>query len=180
MGKIRNKILVIDIESTCWQKDTKQESEIIEIGLCELVRTGTGWELGRTESIAIRPVFSTVSAFCTHLTGWTEKELRAKGVSHEEAIRKLKHEYKSKDSIIACWGKYDDKMFQKMAKMHPKTGYPFNNDYLNVKALYGAKHGRVDGVSAALQTYGMEFQGTPHRGLDDSIMIAHLLLKLLE
>ena len=43
MPKILDKIIVIDLEATCWEGDPPpgQESEIIEIGLCILdVATG--------------------------------------------------------------------------------------------------------------------------------------------
>jgi len=178
--KKRDRILVIDVESTCWEKPTQQDmSEIIEIGITELRREGTLWIPITTESIAVKNVYSPVSAFCTQLTGWTQDMLDDLSISYTQAMDILKRQYKSKDAIFASWGKYDDKMFQQMSKVH-KVGYPFNNDHLNVKALFGALHGRVMGVTEALNFYGMEFEGMPHRGADDSYNIARLLLRILE
>ena len=36
MGRSLNRIVVIDVESTCWEKQTYQKNEIIEIGITEL------------------------------------------------------------------------------------------------------------------------------------------------
>lgn len=179
--KKRNKILVIDVESTCWDNPKvaqRNVSEIIEIGLTEVTCTPEGWEIGETLSYPILPVFSDVSAFCTQLTGWTHAELKAKGKSYVAVMNEIKKLHNPKECIIACWGKYDDKMFQTMSKLH-QTGYPFNNDYLNVKALYGAVHCNVMSVEAALKMVGEDFEGTPHRGSDDSRNIAKLLVRLL-
>ena len=180
--KKRNRILVIDVESTCWESDKEQRknvSEIIEIGITELVRENGAWEITETQSLPIKPMFSKVSEFCTELTGWTQAELEKRGMSYVQAVKYLKSKFDSKNAIVACWGKYDDKMFQEMSKMH-KTGYPFNNDYLNVKALYGVKFGKVVGVEQALNDFGMKFEGRPHNGGDDSRNIARLLLKLTQ
>lgn len=64
MAKKLDKIIVVDVESTCWQ-DTPpdgQESEIIEIGVCIDVALGKRLE---KESILVKPEKSRVTQFCT-------------------------------------------------------------------------------------------------------------------
>ncbi len=69
-----NKIIVIDIEATCWQKypPPDQESEIIEIGIC-IVDVATAKPIEK-ESILVRPERSKISEFCTQLTTLTQAE----------------------------------------------------------------------------------------------------------
>jgi inhibitor of KinA sporulation pathway (predicted exonuclease) len=64
VAKKLDQILVIDVESTCWQ-DTppvREESEIIEIGICT-VDVASGKRLEK-ESILVKPERSKVSEFC--------------------------------------------------------------------------------------------------------------------
>ena len=67
MGSDLRRIVVIDVEATCWETREEQGSmpnEIIEIGACELVlKTG---EITNRASIAVAPQFTKVSPFCTH------------------------------------------------------------------------------------------------------------------
>ena len=177
----RDRILVVDVESTCWddpQVAQREVSEIIEIGLTEVDCEPDGWRVDETFSYPVMPVFSTVSSFCTDLTGWTQEKLQEQGMTYTKAMDILKRIHTPKECIVACWGKYDDKMFQQMSKLH-QVGYPFNNDYLNVKALYGAVYCNVMSVSEALATVGETFVGTPHSGADDSFNIAKLLVRLV-
>ena len=65
MAKLLDKILVIDLESTCWEGPPPlgQVSEIIEVGLVVVdVATLTR---GEKRSILVKPVKSQVSEFCT-------------------------------------------------------------------------------------------------------------------
>ena len=75
MARKLDRILVVDIEATCWEGDPPpgQISEIIEIGLGVLdVAT-----LARVEQrdILVRPVCSTVSSYCTQLTTLTQADV---------------------------------------------------------------------------------------------------------
>ena len=64
MAKQLDKIVVVDVESTCWEGKTPegQVSEIIEIGICLLdVHT---FEISDNRGILIQPQHSEVSDFC--------------------------------------------------------------------------------------------------------------------
>jgi len=74
MARKLDRILVIDVEATCWEGNPPpgQTSEIIEIGLCMLdVPTLTRAE---QRTIIVRPVCSRVSAYCTQLTTLTQAD----------------------------------------------------------------------------------------------------------
>src|SRR5256885_189127 len=106
MAKRLDRILVIDVESTCWEgaPPRGQISEIIEIGLC-LVDVE---RLQRVEkrAILVRPQVSEVSEFCTKLTTITP-ELAAGGISLEQSLDILRREYDCTERLFASWGDYD-------------------------------------------------------------------------
>ena len=104
MAKSLDQILVIDIESTCWEggfSPPGQVSEIIEIGLC-LVDVASLERLER-RSIMVRPQMSTVSPFCTELTSITPAMAEA-GMTLAEAVDILLDEYDSEHRLFASWG----------------------------------------------------------------------------
>lgn len=170
------KIFVIDIEATCWQpKRPWQISDVIEIGV-----TVVDLKERRIEdstSILIKPTQSEVSSFCTNLTTITPEMIEENGIPFYEALDILKDDYKVKKNMWASWGLYDYKQLAEQCKRE-QTSLPLNNLYLNVKALYAWKYGRSVGVGKACQELGIKFEGTPHRGVDDSRMIAEILLKM--
>lgn len=64
MARSVDVILVVDVESTCWQGEPPpgQKSEIIEVGLCPVdVASLTRIE---KRSILIKPAQSEISTFC--------------------------------------------------------------------------------------------------------------------
>jgi len=76
MARKLDRILIVDVEATCWEGDPPpgQISEIIEIGLCVLdVATLTRVE---RRDILVRPVCSTVSPYCSQLTTLTQAPRR--------------------------------------------------------------------------------------------------------
>ena len=68
MARLLDKILVIDLESTCWDGPPPegQVSEIIEIGVVTL--DVAALQRVDKQSILIKPTKSEISAFCTQLT----------------------------------------------------------------------------------------------------------------
>jgi len=179
MARLLETILVIDLESTCWDglPPSGQMSEIIEIGLVTLdVAT-----LQRRErrSIFVRPMRSEVSAFCTQLTTLTADDLKDAG-SLADAVATLKKEYQSKDRLWASWGDYDRRQFERVCEAFG-IGYPFGRSHLNVKTLFSVVHNldRELGLDQAYQHLGLTMEGTHHRGVDDAWNIAGLLAGLL-
>ncbi len=103
MARRTDRILVVDVESTCWAGNPPpgQMSEIIEIGLC--VVDVAALERGERRSILVRPACSTVSAYCTQLTTLTQADVDA-GVPLAEACRVLVDEYKARERLFTSFG----------------------------------------------------------------------------
>jgi inhibitor of KinA sporulation pathway (predicted exonuclease) len=180
MARTLDRILVVDLEATCWEGEAPdgQASEVIEIGLCVLdVATGRRLE---NPSIVVRAEASTVSSYCTGLTTLTQEEVEA-GLSLEEACRILREEYDGRKRLWASYGDYDRIKLQQECQARG-IEYPFGSRHLNVKTLVALVHKlpREVPLDQALALAGLPLEGWHHRGSDDAWNIARLLASILE
>ncbi len=180
MAKRLDTILVVDVESTCWEGSAPpgQVSEIIEIGLCT-VDVAT---LERVEkrSILVKPVRSEISAFCTELTTLTPDMFDDDAAALAEATEILERQYHSRGRLWASWGDYDRRQFERVCA-DQSVRYPFGAGHLNVKTLFATAMGlrRETGLAGACERLGRTLEGTHHRGHDDAWNIAGVLCLLL-
>ncbi len=174
--KNTNKIIIIDLEATCWdgKQPKDQESEIIEIGV-SVLDTSTG-EISQNKGILVRPEKSLVSTFCTELTTITQELLDKEGISFAEACCLLTHEYQAQNYTWASYGAYDIKMLKKQCEAK-NIDYPMSQNHLNVKELFAEKKSlkKKVGMSGALYILNIPLEGTHHRGVDDAKNIAKIL-----
>jgi inhibitor of KinA sporulation pathway (predicted exonuclease) len=174
--KTTDKIIIIDLEATCWkgQIPDGEVNEIIEIGL-SVLDTVSG-EISKNQGILVKPQCSKVSDFCTELTTITQDLLDKEGILFEDAIEKLVKEYHPNLYTWASYGQYDLNMLQKQCK---KFGidYPMGNDHINVKVLFAETKGlsKPTGMNGALHILQIPLEGTHHRGIDDAKNIAKIL-----
>ncbi len=179
MARKLDQILVIDVESTCWDGPTPdgQSSEIIEIGIC-LIDVPSLERLDK-RSLLVKPERSTISDFCTELTT-LKPQIFASAGTLADAVKTLKKEFGSQDRLWASWGDYDRRQFERVCG-EAGVGYPFGVSHLNVKSLFAVAHGLSHevGLDGACSKLGMEMEGTHHRGDDDAWNIAGVLCKLL-
>jgi inhibitor of KinA sporulation pathway (predicted exonuclease) len=180
MAKQLDRILVVDLEATCWEADPPQGqvSEIIEIGLCVL-DVATGRRLDNP-SIVVQTEASSVSAYCTRLTTLTQDEVEA-GLSLDEACRVLREDYHGHKRLWASYGDYDRWKLQQDCQARG-IEYPFGPGHLNVKTLFALVHQlpREVPLDQALALAGLPLEGWHHRGSDDAWNIARLLATILE
>lgn len=192
MARNPNRILVIDLECTCWDGPDNQvyagKGEIIEIGLVEMrkridSRGETDWDVSGGVSIVVKPAETAVSPFCTQLTGWTQEQVD-QGTSFGAACYLLRNNYCSEDAVFASFGDFDRLQFERECK-RKGVKYPFGPTHLNVKnlAVLQYKGGiwldREVGMPRAVSMYGLQQTGRHHNGKDDAENIARLLKKLL-
>jgi inhibitor of KinA sporulation pathway (predicted exonuclease) len=179
MARKTDRIIVVDVEATCWEGNPppRQESEIIEIGVCLLV-VGTG-QRSQKRSILVRPERSQVSPFCTRLTTLTQAQVE-QGIPFAEACALLERDYDPRDSPWASYGDYDRVQFQRQCEERG-IPYPFNRTHLNVKNLLalGLYLPKEVGLDRGLALLGLPLEGTHHRGDDDAWNIAAILDILL-
>jgi inhibitor of KinA sporulation pathway (predicted exonuclease) len=181
MAKRLDHILVVDIESTCWEGGFPPRGEfndIIEIGLTPL-EVSTGRRLEK-RSILVRPERSGVSPFCTALTTLTQ-DMVDWGIAFKDACRILEDEYLSRERLWASFGDYDRRQFDKQCR-DQGVRYPFGPSHLNAKTLFAIGRGLPSevGLPQALALLGLKPEGTHHRGHDDSWNIAAVLWETLK
>ena len=180
MSNEYREVVVIDLESTCWETDAETAlniSEIIEVGVCVLnVETG---EIKKRAGIIVNPKNSKVSPFCTELTSITQ-EMVDRGVSFEQALKILKEEYRVDQKVLAAWGNYDQNMLLKECERHYMKS-PFGPTYMNISALATMKlKTRRLSLSRACELYELKFEGRLHRGVDDAVMAAKVLWEIIK
>lgn len=173
---MKNRILVVDLEATCWENEIpkNQINEIIEIGICTLdVVTG---EIKDKNSYLIKPVKSEISLFCTKLTTITHELLDKEGMMFEDACNRIMNKYNSLECHWASYGKYDFTMMDTQCKTM-NIQNPFGNNHINVKTLFSDVMGLTKrmGMEKALSCLNMPLVGTHHRGVDDAYNIAKIL-----
>lgn len=179
MAKKLDQIIVIDVESTCWQGPPPrgQESEVIEIGVCSLdIASG---KILNKESILVKPIKSSVGNFCTKLTTLTQVQVE-EGIDFYDACRILQKKYLTNKRTWASYGDYDRRQFEKQCE-RLNIRYPFGPTHINVKNLFATIYALPHevGMVEALDLLDLQLEGTHHRGGDDAWNIARILSELL-
>ncbi len=179
MSHQSEKILVIDIEATCWKGKIPegQKNEIIEIGICLL--DTVYYDRIASESLIVKP-HSEISRFCTELTTLTQNDVEI-GMTLKEACKILQTRYFSKQHIWASYGAYDRKQFDRECQ-NKGIEYPFSQEHINVKQMFAKTLNlkKPIGMAAALRKLNLPLEGTHHRGVDDAWNIANILACLLQ
>ena len=179
MSSKLDQIVVIDVESTCWDKKPPQGqvSEIVEIGVC-ILETASSKRTER-ESILVRPETSTVGPFCESLTGLTQDQVE-KGIPFKDACSTLRKKFRTKNRVWASYGNYDRRQFERQCQ-RTGIGYPFGPGHINVKTIFAIAQGlsREVGMSEALKILGLPLEGKHHCGVDDAWNIAIILSRFI-
>lgn len=179
MAKKLDQILVIDVESTCWEGKIPdgQESEIIEIGIC--IIDIAFLQILKRDSILVKPEKSKLSSFCVNFTELTQ-EIVDSGVSFSDACKILKKEYGARERLWASYGDYDRRQFERQCQSR-KISYPFGPSHLNIKTLFAVKQklSVEPSMDEALALLKLPLVGRHHCGIDDAYNISQILLKLL-
>lgn len=178
----KDKIVVVDIEATCWDgfdAPEGQQNEIIEVGICLVNPKSNPITVTDKRSILVKPTESVISTFCTNLTSITSEMIEEKGVSYEEACKILEDEYDTRNRLWGSWGAFDMRLFKSQCRRR-KVRYPFSKKHSNLKRVFHEFHGERMGLARALTAVGIEAQGTAHRGDDDAYNTACLLQHLFE
>jgi inhibitor of KinA sporulation pathway (predicted exonuclease) len=175
MAAKTDKIIVIDVEATCWMgvPPEGQRKEIIEIGV--VVINVEKESVETSESILVRPKKSKVSSFCTKLTTLTQEQVET-GISFSKACLRLRNEYFSRQYPWASWGDYDRRIFISQC-IEDEVKYPFSTTHINAKDLFSLffKLKKELGMAQSLDYLSLPIEGTHHRAEDDARNIARLL-----
>lgn len=176
----KDKIIIVDLEATCWEgfdAPQGQQNEIIEIGVCLLDPKAA--EVTEKRSILVKPLESDISEFCTNLTSITQEMVDTQGIAFDAACKILETEYDSRNRLWASWGSFDRKFFFKQCKRRD-VRYPMSKKHANLKRVFQDNYGQRMGLARALAASHIEQIGTAHRGDDDAYNTAVLLNHLMQ
>ncbi len=185
VGVDLRKILVIDLEATCWKEQPERQrlnSEIIEIG--GAVLSTDSLEITDTLDLYCWPLTNPngeMTEFCTELTGITEDHLEKEGRPFIDQCQSLqRYCLENGISTWASWGNYDRAMFVDQC-VDLEVSYPLPFNHINIKILEAMVCGRRGGkgTARALRGWGLEFEGRQHNGLVDAINTAKLFARIL-
>ncbi|XP_058023623.1 3'-5' exoribonuclease 1 isoform X2 [Ahaetulla prasina] len=184
-----NYICVIDFEATCEEKNQPEFThEIIEFPIV-LLNTQT-LQIEDTFQQYVKPEINPqLSDFCINLTGISQ-ELVEKADEFPKVLQRVVDWMKQKElgskysySILTD-GSWDMSKFLNIQCRISRLKYPsFAKKWINIRKSYGNfyKVPRCQTkLSTMLEKLGMDYDGRPHSGLDDSKNIARIAIRMLQ
>lgn len=177
-----NNILAVDIEATCdntkgWNRHNKPE--IIEIGIVEI--EASNFRIMPRDRFLVKPVKTKVTDYCTMLTGLTQEELDQDGLDFPTVCQRIKSKLNAEKKTWISFGNWDKKIFRRTC-FENNIEFPFGDQYYDVQhftqTLLHLRNQRS--LPETLKLFGMEFEGTPHSGVDDAKNAARIFVRLLQ
>lgn len=163
-------IIVLDLEASCWdnsQRIPREESEIIEIGA---VKLNQDYEILEEFDTFVRPTFHpAISDYCTQLTSIKQSDVQD-APEFAEAMSKFET-WCGEDVLFMSWGFYDkSQIIRECNRKRYKGKMPqliTNHISAKHKIMALENLGKLS-FGAVLKRFKLEFEGTPHRGIDDT------------
>lgn len=175
-------ILVIDVEATCSNDKsiTPESMEIIELGA--VLVDGASLAVKSEFVTFIRPVrHPHLTDFCKRLTHISQTDVDA-APRFPDAMKLFKAWIYRESGffVFGSWGDYDRAQIEQDTRFHG-VPYPIGGAFINLKTEFSKHQGisKKQGLSEALALSGLDFIGTPHRGIDDARNTARLLPYIL-
>lgn len=176
----KDKILIVDFEMTCWDKDDGDEStpEIIDIGIVEVDVARN--EVSRQISMLIKNEYSDISEYCTSLTGITQKDINKHGIALSEAARLIEKKMGSKNKTWMAWGNDNIQMIIDVARK--QINNPFSDSYINLGQLFtfNMRSSKAVSLNKACEILNITREEVEHRALPDAINTAKFWCKYNE
>lgn len=174
-GKIRlDKVLAVDFEMTCWEDVPSPERipEIIDIGVVEI--SVERLEITRSARFMVRPKWSSVSDYCTKLTGITSEDLRKHGHPLPEVANRLKGKFGARSKLWMAWGK-DNLAIQRDCLRH-EIQNPFSSSFRNLGLEHTIDSGHSEniGLHSIMGEMGIQPGPGRHTALNDALDLAQV------
>ena len=173
-------ILAVDVEATCDNqgKINRKDMEIIEIGA---VLLDPEYNIVAEFQTFIKPFKNPIlTTFCKELTHITQEQVDNAPTVYE-AFNQLGAWLKDYQPLVWCsWGDYDYKQFQ-VDCARSGASWPFIGNHFNAKIKTAEVLNKPKwGLHQAIDEIGLEWIGTPHRGIDDARNVAQVLSFILK
>ncbi|XP_060618696.2 3'-5' exoribonuclease 1 isoform X1 [Anolis sagrei] len=182
-------ICVIDFEATCEEGNQLDFThEIIEFPIV-LINTRT-LEIEDTFQQYVKPVINPqLSDFCINLTGISQERVD-KADEFPKVLQSVIDWMKQKELgsrysyAILTDGSWDMSKFLNIQCRVNRLRYPaFAKKWINIRKSYGNFYKvprNQTKLSTMLEKLGMDYDGRPHSGLDDSRNIAQIAIRMLQ
>jgi inhibitor of KinA sporulation pathway (predicted exonuclease) len=123
----------------------------------------------------VRPQVSTISPFCSTLTGITPKEAAA-APPLPEVVRTIRKTFGQRD--WCAWGRDDELIRDSCARTGSELPFlgGFHDLAAQVRNLLGLTY-RL-GLDEALERFGLDWEGPPHDALADARNLARLFVAM--
>ena len=173
--------VIVDVEATCCNDSSfpRHQMEIIEIGAVA-VDSASG-DVESEFQTFIRPIRNPVlTDFCRELTSISQQDVDG-AEDYSTTLKEFRAWLATLGGYDFCsWGDYDRRQFEQDSRFH-SVPYPFAGGHRNLKIEFVETTGlkKKKGVGGALRHLGLEFQGSPHRGIDDAHNIARINAELI-
>lgn len=170
-------IVVCDLEATCWNDGEElaiDKMEVIEIGCVLADMDGTIQdEFCTFVSPVVNPI---LSPFCSSLTGISQDDVNS-APTFKVAIGLLDHWLAERATCWGSWGNFDNKLLVSETRRNDIESRFLSIPHINLKKAWRrtTKKRRQNSLGEALRYHGLEFFGSPHRGIDDARNTARLL-----
>jgi len=173
--------IVLDLEATCWQgNDMNRIPEIIELAAYS-VNGYRDW-IDSFQRFVKPKTHPRLSAYCIELTGITQEQVN-KARRFEKVFMDFQEWLEAHDhpQLICTWGNKDMSIIKDECKAHDMDDH-FLPSSINLKAQYASIHqlSKEVGLLKALEYSGIEFEGSPHRAVDDAFNTTKLFLQYLD
>jgi inhibitor of KinA sporulation pathway (predicted exonuclease) len=170
----RMQYIVYDLEMT------NRLSEIIEIGAIRMKLVNGELLLLDTFQSFVQPKMDKLNTRITNLTGITKKDLIC-APTYTEAIESFRSWIGLEDYYLCSWGPED-----KWALITDSTFHQTDIEWIinhndlqfHFSILHDSEKGFRYGLSRALQTLELSYEGSKHRALDDAFNTARILNKI--
>ena len=160
-------LIVMDLEATCWEVDTRVDrQEIIEIGA---VKLDSGLKAVSEFSRFIRPKAEPeLSAFCMRLTSIRQQDVNA-AAFFPEVFADFAAWAGPAPIRFAAWSGYDLEQLKSDCRRHALDLPAAVESYVDLRQLFARQRGvPLCPMTSALDQLDLTLEGTLHRGIDDA------------
>lgn len=171
--------LILDIEATCWKDSPPADPrpEVIELGAFRVNELG---EVRGKFSRFVKPVLNpTLSGFCTQLTTIEQVDVNRARTFPQIIAEFLEWGHIDEEEYKLCsWGNFDRKILAANCELHGLDP-DWTSEHANLKEIYMKmrRFRQSIGLRRAIDKEGMDWVGTPHRGISDAENLTNLFLK---
>lgn len=181
MGTLNlSKILVVDLEGTCWDNISRQEqwekTQIIEFGITEIDLIKK--EIVKTKSYLVNP-YEPISQYCTELTTITQSMLDL-AQPLAKVSKQIRQDFNPTNVAWGAWGKDNELIIRECIKKNAVN--PFGTTYYDFQELYSMMKGvpKTIKMTTVLEELQLSMDGTLHRADSDSLNTAKIVLKMFQ